>query len=151
MILENHWTDYKVSSNRSWGTALSSGLEEQKNKWPARKEAKQFCSATRPQAELPNCCCCFNSNREKNSFLSGLGRDNEGLTPQECNLGHKHWKIAPEAVPLNWLHTKCQAQKSYLGPKCHTYRALKLGLIVSIIALDAVYPQLSDYCSKWCF
>ena len=27
-ILENHWTDYKVSSNRSWGTALSSGLEE---------------------------------------------------------------------------------------------------------------------------
>ena len=25
------------------------------------------------------------------------------FTPQECNLGHKHWKIAPEAVPLNWV------------------------------------------------
>ena len=26
-----------------------------------------------------------------------------GLTPQECNLGHKHWKIAPEAVPATQL------------------------------------------------
>ena len=27
------------------------------------------------------------------------------MPPQECNLGHKHWKIAPEAVPVNWVHS----------------------------------------------